>query len=243
MTVTTQQATQAIQSTLLPGDVINVDSRAPWWKFWFRYPYWQIRRHQRLIFGENSRWHDTHTMLHLGPAFGSHCTLSVEPVVAKYLPVESYCRSHITIYRYTKRPFTPDDILVMDQACHTMVATGYDVGQLLDMMINRVLGYPHTIHNRLFDFGGGRKVCSVGVRVAFEHLRHVLEAKSDFTLPKLFSSFKPGAPWGPYGQPTPEIAPSGVDVEATAPAHFANSEFFDDEFTRVAEFDNGAPLP
>ncbi|NMB76926.1 MAG: hypothetical protein GYA21_17575 [Myxococcales bacterium] len=249
MPVSEQQAVAALEAVLKPGDVINIDSRARWYKFWYRIPYALIRSHQKRIFGEWSRWRDTHTMLYLGPQFGAHSTFSVEPPTARYLPLSDFCFSHLSIYRHRTFVVGPAEALIMDQACHPLAGTVYDVGQLLDIMVNRILGYPQVVHYRCFDFSRRCKVCSVGARIAYEHLRHVLEGQGNTSLAKLFSTVRPqGTPvgsgvirWGPDGPPPSQFG-SGVDVEATAPAHFANSEYFGDEFVKAAEFDYGVPV-
>ncbi len=225
-----------------PGDVINFDSTTEWYNLHIRLGYWGIRHNQKKVFGELSRWRDTHTMLYLD----EEKLLSVEPPRARWAKLEDLYDDKISLWRYTKREFDDPDIDVMMDAASELIGTVYDVGQLLDIMINRLMGYPHTIQYRVFDFSKHCKVCSVGARVCYEKLRKHLEQNGDESMKRLFSKFKYDT-W----KSRPEIVAAntefrGVDVEATSPAHFANSEWFDDEFELIAEFDHGqktSPIP
>jgi len=236
------QALANVIAFLQPGDVINLSERAPWWQFWWRVPYAMIRRNQERIFGRQSIWHDTHCMLYLDP---DH-TLSVQVPRAKWRKPADYCRDRISIWRFTKypMPFTADEIQVMrDYADVHLIGTLYDVGQLLDILINTILGYPNVLHYRIFDFGKNLKVCSVGVRVLLERLRQVLDQNGQPSFDKLFRKLNPLAPWPGGVFPQSKIPDQyGVDVEATAPGHFANSHYFDHEFELIAVFDQGWPV-
>ena len=227
---------------LQPGDVINESGQAPWWQLWWRIPFGAIRRNQKRIFGRQSIWHDTHCMLYLDP---DH-TLSVQPMRAKWLTPADYCLHRISIWRFTKypMPFTTNEIKVMrDYADEHLIDTIYDVGQLLDILINTILGYPNVIHYRIFDFGKKLKVCSVGVRTLFEQLRKVLDQNRRPSFDRLFRKLNPMAPWPGGVFPQSRIPNQyGVDVEATAPGHFANSHYFDNEFELIAVFDQGWPV-
>jgi len=227
---------------LQPGDVINPSQDAPWWQLWWRVPYHAIRRNQERIFGRQSNWDDTHCMLYLDPEH----TLSVQPPRGRWLTPADYCQERIAIWRFTKypMPFTPGEVTVMrDYAEMHLIGKLYDVGQLLDILINTILGYPNVIRYPIFDFGKQLKVCSVGVRVLFERLRQVLEDTGRPAYDALFRKLNPLAPWPGGVFPQSRIPNQyGVDVEATAPAHFANSHYFDNEFELVAMFDGGWPV-
>ncbi len=221
---------------IMPGDVINFDSTTEWYNLHIQLGYWGIRQHQREVFGNLARWRDTHTMLYLD----EDKVFSVEPPRARFAKLESLYNDKISVYRYTKRDFEDDEIDVMMKAADELNGTIYDVGQLLDIAINRVLGYPHTIHYRVFDFAKYCKVCSVGVRVCYERARKYIEQKNgNEPMPRLFSKFKYDTWLERDVVMSANTEMRGVDVEATAPAHFANSEWFDDEFELVAEFDHG----
>jgi hypothetical protein len=236
------QALKDVTRFLQPGDVINESGLAPWWQLWWRIPFAAIRSNQKRIFGRQSIWHDTHCMLYLDPGH----TLSVQPMRAKWLTPADYCLHRISIWRFTKypMPLTPREIKVMrDYADEHLIDTLYDVGQLLDILVNTILGYPNVIRYPIFDFGKKLEVCSVGVRTLFEQLRKVLNQNGQPSFDNLFRKLNPMAPWPGGVFPQSRIPNQyGVDVEATAPAHFANSHYFDNEFKLVAVFDQGWPV-
>lgn len=234
-------ALSKVTQYLLPGDVINLSGRSHLWEPWFMVANAGIRGNQKRIFGLQSNWHDTHCMLYLDPEH----TLSVQPPRGVWRTPAEYCDERVSIWRFTKhRPFAPEEIAVMrDYAQEHLIGKFYDVGQLLDILINTILGYPNVLKYRVFDFGGNLKVCSVGVRVLYERLRQVLEENGADAYPRLFRKLNPLAPWPGGVFPQSRIPDKyGVDVESTAPAHFANSHYFDNEFKLVALFDDGWPV-
>jgi hypothetical protein len=231
-----------VQEFLKPGDVVNISGRDHWWEPWYVVANAGIRGNQKRIFGLQSNWHDTHSMLYLDPEH----TLSVQPPRAKWRTPVDYCRERLSIWRFTKHgsKFADSDIQVMrDHAEAHLIGITYDVGQLLDILVNRILGYPNVLKYRIFDWGKNLKVCSVGVRVLFEKLRQVLDDKGQPSFKKLFRKLNPLASWPGGVFPQSRIPDQyGVDVEATAPAHFANSRYFDNEFELIALFDDGWPV-
>ena len=78
--------------------------------------------------------------------------------------------------------------------------------------------------------------------MAYEKVRKHLEAQGDNSMQRLFSTFKDPAWALRPNVPDMNTQKRGVDVEATAPGHFANSHFFDDEFKLIAEFDHGRQI-
>lgn len=234
-----QEALAEVKSFLQAGDTVNTSGRAHWWEFWYRLSYRGIRSNQKRIFGPQSIWHDTHCMLYLD----ADRTLSVEPPKGRWLKVEDYCLDRLSIWRFQKHPvpFQPAEIRVMaDHAEKHLIGKVYDVGQLMDILINTILGYPNVLRYRCVDFGKKLKVCSVGVRVLYEALRKHLENSGQPAFPRLFQKINPLAPWPGGIFPQSRIPGKyGVDIEATAPAHFANSHYFDSEFRLVAIFDSG----
>jgi hypothetical protein len=229
---------EKIKPFVQPGDVINFDSDTEWYNLHLKLAYSCIRKHQKKLFGVSSRWRDTHTMLY----FEDTKILSVEPPRTRWAKLQDFYDDNITIYRYTKRELSAADMAIMREPAKDLIGSIYDVGQLLDMLINRLMGYPHTIEYRVFDFSKYCKVCSVGARVCFEHLRKKLKEQGDDSMQRLFSRFK----YDTWEKRRVILAGNteyrGVDVEATTPAHFANTDWFDDEFQRVAEFRNGQRL-
>jgi hypothetical protein len=223
---------QSINELILPGDVINFDSKTAWYKILFRIAYWGIRRHHKRLFGRLGRWRDTHTMLYLDD---DH-VFSVEPPQCRWWKLKELNDEHISVWRYTKQGFSDHDIGIMCYAARQMIGRKYDKGQLVDFMINEAMGYPDRLKYHIFESGKKQKVCSTGVRVCFEYLRKMMPQSGR---KRLFSNYK-----DPAYEQSPRVKHMnekgrGVDVEATAPGHFANSHFFDDEFELIAIFRYG----
>jgi hypothetical protein len=159
-------ACEAILKVIKPGDIVNQVGERKWWQFWLAVTYAAIRWHQKKLFGKDSNWEDTHTMLYLD----KKNTFSVEMPKAIMKPLHTYCLSNLSIYRLRLTELTPDFIKTLKAAVKKMKGEDYDIGQLLDIAINGLLGYDHQRLLSIFDFGRKKKVCSVGVRVAFEYL-------------------------------------------------------------------------
>lgn len=229
-----KKAIDILLEVLKPGDIINQTGHQKLWQFWLTITYWAIRHHQKKLFGKNSNWRDTHTMLYLDPLN----TFSVEMPKATMKPLQEYCLSDFSIYRLQLIKLTSDHISVLKEVALTMVGEDYDIGQLLDIGINAILGYKNQRRLTLFDFGKKKKVCSVGVRVLFEKLYQ----------DKLKSEEKRQEKWLFY-ELNPDKWPAklvrtyrGTDVEATSPAHFANSDYFCKDFKLIARFKNGKEI-
>ncbi len=227
-----------IKAFVKPGDVINFDSTSEWYNMHILAGYWSIRRHQKALFGSTSRWRDTHTMLMLA----EDELLSVEQPRTRWARLENLYDDKITVWRYTKRELSGSDIDVMREAAEDLIGSVYDVGQLTDLAVKRVMGYPHSIEYCVCDFSRYCKVCSVGVRVCYEHLRKKLKEQGDDSMKRLFSSFR----YDTWDHNDAMVASNtecrGVDLEATTPAHFANSRDFDGEFELVCEFHDGIQI-
>ncbi len=244
-----------VMDALKPGDVVQFDSKLRLRNLYMLIPYFLIRRHQKKIFKNNrlrpaAKWHDTHTTIY----FPGHGIFSVEPPRALYKDTEAYITKgvkdgdRIAIYRYSEmfirkgedgKPIMkdlhdiPEYIEVMKKAADKIVGTKYDYGQLLDIMLNRILGYGTKLKFRPFDLGKKRKACSIGCRVIYEALRKFVEVKAykDGVEPDMTRLFD-----NPDEDDWTEKEMrkfDRTDVEATTPAHFANSRYFDGEFMRI----------
>jgi hypothetical protein len=227
-------ACEALLTVVRPGDVVNQVGEHKWWQFWLAFTHDGIQRHQRKLFGRESNWRDTHTMLY----FDEHNTFSVELPRATMKPLREYCLSNLTIYRLRLSQLTPEFGDCLREAAAEMVGEGYDIGQLLDIAINNILGYEHQRRLRLFDFGRKKKVCSVGVRVAFESL-YQKKIKMENSRPGKWLFYE----LNPEKWQEREIQKyKGTDVEATSPAHFANSDYFSSEFELIGRFEGGEQI-
>lgn len=224
-------ACEAILKVIKPGDVVNQVGERKGWEFWLVVTYAAIRWHQKKLFGKDSNWMDTHTMLF----FDKKNTFSVELPKAIFKSLHTYCLSTFSIYRLRLTELTPDCIKTLKSAAKKIKGEDYDIGQLLDIAIYGLLGYDHQRPLPIFDFGKKKKVCSVGVRAAFEYLYKKRIKTADSRSGKwLFYELNQDK-WPP--EAIREY--KGTDVEATSPAHFANSDYFCFEFELIATFDNG----
>jgi len=70
-------------------------------------------------------------------------TFSVEIPRATLKPLETYCMSNISIYRLESAVLIEAHIQFMRKTSKRMLGEDYDVGQLLDIAINGILGYDH----------------------------------------------------------------------------------------------------
>jgi len=226
-----QRAADAVLQVLQPGDVINQVNRFPWWAFHYNLAVKAIRIHQRRLFGRKSFYKDDHNMLF----FDENSILSVEPPRAILKPLTHFSMTRISIYRLRIHRLDDEDIAFMRNTALQLVGEEYDVGQLLDRVVNRLLGYEWQQRIRIFDFGKKKMVCSVGVRAVFEHLyqKQLRKEKPDQEL-WLFSEMNPDR-WPVRKRKRFQ----GTDIDATTPAHFANSEYFQHEFELIARFDKG----
>jgi hypothetical protein len=227
-------AFEAILKLIKPGDVVNQVGEHKWWQFWLAITHAGIQWHQKKLFGKKSNWKDTHTMLYLD----QDNTFSVELPRATMKPLREYCLSNLSIYRLCLTELTPDFVDTLKNAAMKIVGEDYDIGQLLDIAINDILGYDHLRRLKVFDFGRKKKVCSVGVRVAFEYL-YKSKIKTESSRPGKWLFYE----LNPEKWQQKEIQKyQGTDVEATSPAHFANSDYFCHEFELIARFKGGKQM-
>ena len=226
-------ACKAILKYIQPGDVINQFGDYHWWQFWLAIGSKAIQYHQKKLFGRDAAWKDDHTMLF----FDKDSTFSVEPPKATFKPLLKFCLSNISIFRFKLITLAPEDITIMKKAAEKMDGTKYDYGQLLDIAINHIMGYEHQRPLTIFDFSRKRKVCSVGIRVVYEYLYQKKYRPEQVTEKWLFDKLNPEK-WK-----SGDIEKfRGTDVEATSPAYFANSNYFQNEFKLIARFNNGVQI-
>ncbi|MFO7889723.1 MAG: hypothetical protein R6V04_05215 [bacterium] len=229
-----EKACTRILKIIKPGDVVNQITPYKPYQILLATGIKAIRKYQRHLFGKEANWKHDHCMLYLDKTF----TLSVEPPKTIKKDLKKYCLNDISIYRLKKTALTKDSITILRQGAEKLVGTVYDVGQLLDIAINGMLGFEHTFKIKIFDFGKKKKVCSVGVRAVFEYLyQQKIKKPDDKRETWLFNTINP--------QKWPEDVVkkyNGTDIDATTPAHFANSDYFDNEFKLIARFKNGLQI-
>jgi hypothetical protein len=210
---------------------VNQLGECKWWQFWLRTAFAGIQSYQKSLFGKDSNWQDVHTMLY----FSEGSTFSVEPPRATFKSLSTYYLSSFSIYRLRLLNLASDYIDSLKRAADRIYGTPYDYGQLIDIAVNKLLEYSDKRHLRIFDFGRKMKVCSVGVRAAFEYLyKHRIRTESSLHGKWLFHAINPNK-W------PPEFIRKfqGTNVETTSPAHFANSDYFSNEFELVGKFKYG----
>ena len=228
------RAHESILSIIKPGDVITWIGTHKWWEIWSAIIHAGIQWQQRRMFGKNSNWKDTHAMFYLDASN----TFSVELPKATTKHLREYCLANLSIYRLRLVDLTPAHVDTMREAVMDMVGEDYDIGQVLDIAINNILGFAHQRRLAFFDLGKKKKVCSVGVRTVFEYL-YQEDIRSEKNLPGkwLFRELNKEK-W-----PEKKIKDyKGTDVEATAPAHFTNTDYFCHEFELIARFNNGLQI-
>lgn len=193
----------------MPGDVINTESHPKWWQFWLKALKWGIQRHQKKLGLKN--WKHTHTMMYFDETHIFSCTYPR----TKWETWETVRERDFQVYRFVLRGWLDKDLPLLRGAADAMIGTHYDIRQLIDIGINRLLGYPRGRWLRIFDGGILQRVCSVAVRVIFEHFRKRAT----------FWDVHTGQPSSPY----PRLFTRGEEklhVERTTPAHFASLEEF-----------------
>ena len=119
-----------------------------------------------------SHWRDTHTVTFVGDAHGrfesDHIFECTTPV-ARYLPFDEWYSPDTHTYnlnRYADAIPTYEAELLMLHVFNEVEGTFYDVGSLIDFIIQDILGYPLTEWGSWLDFGSKNMVCSVVARAA-----------------------------------------------------------------------------
>jgi len=227
-------ACDEILKVIKAGDVVNQVGDFKWWQVWLAIGSRFIQEHQKKLFGKKSVWQHDHTMIF----FNEDSTFSVELPIATSKPLETYCLSNMAIYRFQLTTLTDTHIEFMRKTSKRMLGVDYDVGQLLDIAINGIMGYDHQRKVKIFDAGKKKRVCSVGIRVLFEHLYDKMIRPAGQQSGKwLFDKLNPDK-WSKKDFDKFH----GTDIEATSPAHFANTDYFQNEFKLIARFNKGKKL-
>jgi len=246
-----------IKAKAQEGDVINLDPAHPGPIIGIGCAL--IRLAQRKLFGKSANWRDSHTMLYftnesIRRYIGSDAKVktilakdsanelqvfSVAPPKASFISIDVFALDTVSVYRYAPRTLAPRDIELMLQATLPLLLTDYDFGQLADIGMNEILGYPFENKVRLFDFGEKKKVCATGVAIVFQKWRKELE-KEGITVQRLFSKLDPEH-WKGKDKLVKEFLKygHGWSIESTYPAQFANSDYYSGEFRLVLRIEKG----
>jgi len=172
-----------------PGDVINTTGIAPFGLSWHKLSRWTVTQgihaYQRWLRGyPHPAWTRTHTRL----CIDRDLIMSVTDPVCKWetwAEVEAmYPPENIKIMRPKFHDYSIDGDAHLLCAAANLIGRKYDRGQLVDIMLNRLLGIPDGEFTRIFDAGTARTVCSGGVAACFEY--HRLSLPEHLRWPRLF---------------------------------------------------------
>lgn len=216
-----------VRQKIRPGDIINLDEAASWRQPFKAISLFGIRHYQKDLFGDGRNWRPTHTVFY----FSEDKIFSMTHPRARWEDLAFQVEQKFSVFRFTPHPFEDHHLDMMADTAEQFIGIKYDVGDLLDIMINKLLGYPHVRKFRFFDISRHRKVCSTAIRTLYEKMRKDLEEQGDFGFPRLFNALNPDC-WSPKFIKEFER----TDVEMTTPAHFGNSYCYSGEFKRVCDW-------
>jgi hypothetical protein len=242
-----------LKNELKPFDVLVLMENPEWWNIPLWFGLLGIQAYQRDVFGRKSNWHTGHVELYLDPEH----TLNPVPPKVKWDTLKDLEKRKFLVYRFNNFKFTDEHAKWMIRqfempvayetatdglTTSTIIGSKYDYGQILDIAVSGMLGYPNKLALHNLD-KPELIVCSVGCRLAFEHFRKNNPTANGYDpYPKLFSTINKelfeDAKENECARFADEVLEdfekSGhVTVEASTPAHFANSQFFGNEFTCV----------
>lgn len=119
-----------------------------------------------------SNWRDSHTVTFVGDAHGRfqtdhafECTLPF----GRYISFDEWYKPDTHTYnvnRYADAIVTYAAESIMLDVFNAVEGTFYDVGSLIDFIIQDILGYPLSEWGNFLDFGEDNMVCSVVARAA-----------------------------------------------------------------------------
>jgi len=112
---------------------------------------------------------------------------SVEPPKATLIPIESFLKDEISVYRYTMEDLNEEDYKILAQASLPIIGTKYDYWQLINIAVCQELGYSFKEKVSWFNQNKRNMVCSVGVASIFQKRKYVKE-KQGILVPRLFSN-------------------------------------------------------
>lgn len=167
---------------------------------------------------------DYHSRIYFSP----FTSLSVQPVRPVFDGLNNilFTGETISVYRYIKTPINVDKILEMAEKI-VYSKRIYNIGLLLDDLINTYIGNANKNDFHVFDFGNLNFDCSAGVALCYDY------ALSGDGLPTLFQKYN----MNDFNKK--HIKGPGWDIKNTFPCMFANSGMFDNEFMFVGKYING----
>ena len=107
-----------LKSLLKPGDVINNDGgRFIWYQPWTGVLNWAIQQYQKDLFGKESDYAPTHTLLYFSP----EQIFSMTTPKGKWETLEERCQSGFTVFHYTKHAYSERHLEIMYQTASELV--------------------------------------------------------------------------------------------------------------------------
>jgi hypothetical protein len=237
-----RQGAKLLKKYSKDGDVHNYEDTPPFWKVFLLIAVLAIRRFQkktffgkwikwgiRLVMMRTKNWKDHHTMQYFEDG-----TRSVQTPQAKVIPVTCYSHYDVSIYRYTPKDFTPEDIQIMKDIWNRIIGTKYDYAQIMNIAINQILGYPFKQKTKILN-PEEKKVCSVGVATVFQAWRKQIDKK----VPRLFRVLNKSV-WTDKFQEKFAENENRWSVENVYPSNFAVTEtHFNGEFKLILKIRKG----
>jgi hypothetical protein len=183
--------------------------------------------------------------------------VNAKPLTIKWSIIDDLATAKIKVFRPNFYNFTEADAALMIKTfstpstyidsngksqTYTLIGSDYDWEQCIDILLAGQLGKPCQESYELIGGDKSHMVCSTSAATFFEKFRQLKNGP----YPPVFSKIKPEMFIGSfnnmyketfYGQAIVDsFQRSGkVAVEEVTPAHFANSNFFDDSFVLVGQ--------
>ena len=240
-----------LSNTVKPGDNLNTAGFHMNWRQFFgsllAYPAVKIIVNtQKDVFcqtiSDKKIWiKDSHSVMY----FNDKYVFSVEMPKPKFIPLSTYegrDKRIVSVYRlnpeYFKKEIKGSDTTIMFNKAIDIVNLnkGYDIGQLVDILITTIAGYPNERKVNWFDQGSQRMVCSVSIATIIAAWRHEVLKVTGIDIPQPWKVLNPLAwkdefikKWNGHW-----------DIGTTFPANFAvTNTHFNNEFILVGKFKGG----
>jgi len=257
MSAEKENVVEILKEHLKPGDILNFYPY-PIRKFTdiFRFTHFRliakaIQREARSYFGKNAEIRHFHSEIYFDP---DHILNVVFPR-SKWDTLQETTYFNFSVYRVKNANFTQDDANYMIQQLEEsrpytdskgdryemkVIGDRYDLGDLLDFLVNDMLGSRNHIKFHPFDFSKSEKVCSVACAIVLESLRRKLKSEERPVYEPLFQKINEEhfLKYSPNGEDIVgeyKKNPS-IELDSIRPSFYANTpEFFAGELEKVME--------
>jgi len=229
---------ERLRPLLRPGDVINLEARPAWWALDQQATAWAIRSRQRRLFGPLGRTRETHSLLLLR---GERLLLAGPPR-ARLVPLPELHATRFSVWRLATHALSPEELDELEAAAGRFLDLAFTPEAVFALAALGIMGYQRTLPGSALEPSRAHRASAVAVRACLERVRRCFEPRGAPTVPRLFQRVA-----DPTWLDHPAVQASnlllrGLDLEATCPAHFSNSQRYADEFRLVAELDHGIAL-